>query len=85
MHLKLDPKPLILSRKISQYCVTLITSGAISNPPCSICCERQRWTQVFQRDPAWLLVLMDSGQLSVVLIFQTAVNTLGTSVTETIP
>lgn len=44
MHLKLDPKPLILSRKISQYCVTLLTPGAISNPPCSVCYEWPRWT-----------------------------------------
>lgn len=86
MHLKLEPKPLILSRKISQLYVTLITPGAISNPPCFVCCEHAEYSRhglmnhVFQHDPAWLLYLMeaDNGQLFVVLICQTAVHTLGT-------
>lgn len=86
MHLKLEPKPLILSRKISQLNVTLITPGAISNPPCFVCCVHVEYSRdalmnhVFQHDPAWLLdrTEADNGKLSVVLICQTAVHTLGT-------
>ena len=60
MHLKVELKPPVSSKKLSWPYVTLFTPSAPSCTPCCVCHEYSvdgLVSQVFQHDSAWLLDL----------------------------